>query len=385
MTTMDNNNKNNNDHYNSFDDVHNQQTSPRNGTSTTSPEDKLELEKDSFTDGYRTWSGSLLAFQYGMFHIVIYMTCGVIGYSYLLRTKWSVIDSLYFSTVIFTTVGYGDLSPNSTQAGMVFTIFHALYGIVIIGIFLGEIGNAVIERQRQMKKDSLQRTRKILLDNITKEAADNSDNNDDDNDNDKKSLLLQEEFDDTHMICSDFGRICKEQIRNIIFLLLISIPIILLEKWSIVKGLYWIMITATTIGLGDETPENPWSKMICIVYIPLLVAFCGSFLGQIATSYVDKRNDRLEAQFFNRAVITESDIEKMDLDDNGYVTKDEFLIFMLLTLQKVESADIDEIVDLFHKLDKDNSGTLCVDDIATISNQTVKLHEQSLRQSLRKR
>mmetsp|Transcript_47667 Transcript_47667/g.53342 ORF Transcript_47667/g.53342 Transcript_47667/m.53342 type:complete len:301 (+) Transcript_47667:539-1441(+) len=96
-TNVNNNkNKNNNDHYNSFDDVHNQQTSPRNGTSTTSPEDKLELEKDSFTDGYRTWSGSLLAFQYGMFHIVIYMTCGVIGYSYLLTTKWSVIDSLYF-------------------------------------------------------------------------------------------------------------------------------------------------------------------------------------------------------------------------------------------------------------------------------------------------
>ena len=71
----------------------------------------------SFSDGYNAWGSSggsgglvMMAFQEGIIHIIIYMSIGIIGYSFLLNTKWSIIDSMYFSTVIFTTVGYGDIT-----------------------------------------------------------------------------------------------------------------------------------------------------------------------------------------------------------------------------------------------------------------------------------
>ena len=70
----------------------------------------------SFSDGYNPWGSSgggglvMMAFQEGIIHIIIYMSIGIIGYSFLLNTKWSIIDSMYFSTVIFTTVGYGDIT-----------------------------------------------------------------------------------------------------------------------------------------------------------------------------------------------------------------------------------------------------------------------------------
>jgi Ca2+-binding EF-hand superfamily protein len=52
---------------------------------------------------------------------------------------------------------------------------------------------------------------------------------------------------------------------------------------------------------------------------------------------------------------------------------------MLLTLQKVDKTDIEDIIDLFQKLDKDGSGSLTVNDIALISNQTAKLRRKSIR------
>ena len=47
----------------------------------------------------------------------------------------------------------------------------------------------------------------------------------------------------------------------------------------------------------------------------------------------------------------------------------EFLSFMLVTLQKVSQADLDEISNLFHKLDKTGDGLLSVDDLKIRSHQ----------------
>ena len=245
-----------------------------------------------------------------------------------------------------------------------------------------------IDRQQNLEKETLKRTRKNYLHNIMKADHRRSQQQSDDliivttagiadytdDDNDDESLLNEEK---KVTILTDICTICREQFRYMIVLIIIAIPITILERWSVTKGLYWMIISATTIGLGDEHPEQPWSRLICIIYIPLLVAFCGSLLGKIATSYVDKRNDILESQFFNRAV-TESDLKSMDLDHSGKVSKDEFLIYMLLTLQKVDKTDIEDIMNLFKKLDKDGSGTLAVNDITLISNQTAKLRGKSM-------
>lgn len=45
---------------------------------------------------------------------------------------WSVLDSLYFSFITLTTIGYGDFSPQ-TDSGKIFTMFFAAAGI---GLFL---------------------------------------------------------------------------------------------------------------------------------------------------------------------------------------------------------------------------------------------------------
>ena len=78
--------------------------------------------------------------------IIGYMLTGVLAFSRIFE-QWPIIDSLYFSVVTFTTVGYGDLCP-STDAGKLFTIFYSFAGISIIGALLGIVGGSIIEAER---------------------------------------------------------------------------------------------------------------------------------------------------------------------------------------------------------------------------------------------
>ncbi len=48
---------------------------------------------------------------------------------------WSILDSLYFSMVTLTTVGYGDFSPQ-TSGGKIFAIVYIIAGVGIILNFI---------------------------------------------------------------------------------------------------------------------------------------------------------------------------------------------------------------------------------------------------------
>jgi voltage-gated potassium channel len=65
---------------------------------------------------------------------------------------WSTLDSLYFSVVTLTTVGYGDLAP-STAAAKVFTIFYIFVGIGIILGFVNAVAERSIERRKQWARN----------------------------------------------------------------------------------------------------------------------------------------------------------------------------------------------------------------------------------------
>ena len=51
---------------------------------------------------------------------------------------WSWIDSIYFSVITLTTVGYGDFSPQ-TDGGKIFTLFYIVLGIGIILSFVNTV------------------------------------------------------------------------------------------------------------------------------------------------------------------------------------------------------------------------------------------------------
>lgn len=63
---------------------------------------------------------------------------GIGTVAYRLLEDWSWVDSLYFSIVTLTTVGYGDLSPTS-DASKLFTVLYLAVGVSLLAATFNEI------------------------------------------------------------------------------------------------------------------------------------------------------------------------------------------------------------------------------------------------------
>ena len=61
---------------------------------------------------------------------------------------WTVIESLYFSVVTLTTVGFGDFTP-STPGAQIFTIFYIFSGIGVFVALLGSIAQQYIAQKSE--------------------------------------------------------------------------------------------------------------------------------------------------------------------------------------------------------------------------------------------
>ncbi len=61
---------------------------------------------------------------------------------------WSWVDSLYFSVMLVTSVGHGDLVPNSALSKLV-TSFVAFFGIAMVLTLFGIISNALVHSQKR--------------------------------------------------------------------------------------------------------------------------------------------------------------------------------------------------------------------------------------------
>ncbi|MCK0745461.1 ion channel [Chromohalobacter nigrandesensis] len=59
------------------------------------------------------------------------------------KSDLSFVDSIYFTVVSITTLGFGDMVP-VTAAGRVFVTFQALFGFVAISLFLSAIVNIAL-------------------------------------------------------------------------------------------------------------------------------------------------------------------------------------------------------------------------------------------------
>ena len=284
--------------------------------------------------------------------IIAYMLTGVLAFSRVFE-RWPIIDSLYFSVVTFTTVGYGDLCP-STDAGKLFTIFYSFAGISIIGALLGIVGGSIIEAERAAIRktraaaraaimelfDPKKKRRKAKAGNSEEESSaesrvtsalsgdgSSSSSSSSSSSNDGGGLgtlrgifsnlfSLRKRRDGSKSLLRNAFDIITDTYYIFVPFLAMAAVIGKKEGWNSITSAYYAMATASTVGYGDVSASSPQMRLLSILFIPLAVISLGEILGRIAGFFIRKNTTQAEQEFMSRRM-TLDDLDAMDTDKNG--------------------------------------------------------------------
>jgi hypothetical protein len=105
--------------------------------------EKLKHIISDFVSGYGLRVGKVLRFL-----VIVIASFTILNYALrsFIFEKWecfTLIDAFYFTCVTITTLGYGDISPE-TQIGKLFIVIQALTGFVVISLFLSAVANRAL-------------------------------------------------------------------------------------------------------------------------------------------------------------------------------------------------------------------------------------------------
>ncbi len=99
--------------------------------------------------------GLRIALNDGRVKGILYFTAGMILWAsvfYHYVEGWDWLDSIYFSVVTISTVGYGDFSPE-TAGGKIFTMFYILIGLGVFVTAATTIADSILSQHEDKEKD----------------------------------------------------------------------------------------------------------------------------------------------------------------------------------------------------------------------------------------
>jgi len=250
------------------------------------------------------------------------------------------------------------LQVPSTESGRLFTTAFALYGIIMLGIFVGILGYAVGKAQYKEIKKLKAGSRKSVLMSMFPRHVESLKSIRGETPATRAALLSEGSV----SVLADVQEVSTKAFPLLLAVVVLACILGALEGWSIPSSLYFCIIASTTTGYGDYVPTTYWTKVYCILFVPFAVAIFANTLGRIAGVYIRRKNRLAERKFMRRS-ITLCDIRAMDTNDDGLVSMEEFLTFMLVALQKVDRELLDELRAVFRALDTNGNGMLEKDDL----------------------
>ncbi|KAK6947072.1 Potassium channel domain [Dillenia turbinata] len=245
-----------------------------------------------------------------------------------------ILDALYLCIVTMTTVGYGDLVPNSVPTKL-FACAFVFMGMALVGLILSKAADYMVEKQEILLVKALHISRAVGPTEILKEMETN--------------------------------KVRYKCIMTFILLLaLISIGTTFLatvEKLDTLDAFYCVCSTITTLGYGDRSFSTSAGRAFAVFWILTSTVCVAQFFLYLAEVSTESRQKALAKWVLNRRM-TNVDLEAADLDEDGVVGVAEFILYKLKEMGKVSQEDISLAFEEFEDLDVDQSGTLSLSDLA---------------------
>ena len=197
--------------------------------------------------------------------LITYFALGGLAYDEL--EGWKLMETTYFLMVTVTTVGYGDMCPE-TPEGKIFTVIYALFGLIFVFAALSPLLDALLWFKDLILVPC---TPKSPLETDADGVLDLSD-------------LRQR---------GNWGFKYYSAVMGPILVFVVGLIIgYTVMDLDAIDSIYWSMITMTTIGYGDlsATSRESYGMLqmaVLFVYLPLAVAALAdtlSALGAISTA-----------------------------------------------------------------------------------------------------
>ncbi|KAG2678237.1 hypothetical protein I3760_12G134200 [Carya illinoinensis] len=266
----------------------------------------------------------------------VYLGLGAVCF-YLVRNQIEgkktdgILDAVYFCIVTMTTVGYGDLVPNSALTKLLACAF-VFTGMALIGLVLSKAADYLLEKQEILLVNALRK--KVGPSDILKEAETNR---------------------------------VKYKCLTVFVLLMVLIVagttfLATVEKLEVVDAFYCVCATITTLGYGDKSFSTKAGRAFAVVWILTSTISLAQFFLYMAELNTERRHRALVKSVLTRKV-TNVDLEAADLDNDGVVDAPEFVLYKLKEMGKITEEDISLVMEEFEDLDVDQSGTLSASDI----------------------
>ncbi|KAF9676439.1 hypothetical protein SADUNF_Sadunf08G0002200 [Salix dunnii] len=253
-----------------------------------------------------------------------------------------ILDSVYFCIVTMTTVGYGDLVPDSAPVKLLACVF-VFTGMALGGLILSRAADYLIDKQE------------ILL---------------------IKALHMHEKLGPA----SSLKEIETTKVKYKCYLALAILSVLMLvgtvflymvEDLDIIDAFYCVCSTITTLGYGDKSFSTGGGRLFALFWILTGTIGLGLLFLYIAELFTERRQRALVSWVLTRKT-TNLDLEAADIDDDGVVRAAEFILYKLKEMGKISQEDIALVMEEFEDLDVDESGTLSASDITLAQSTQMK-------------
>ncbi|XP_046551848.1 potassium channel subfamily K member 16-like isoform X1 [Haliotis rubra] len=171
------------------------------------------------------------------------------------ETNWDFASSFFFSATVVTTIGYGNIAPN-TLAGKIICIFCALCGIPLCTVFLAAIGQKLrFPITKLQEKMITGRSHRVL-----------------------RCVKV--------CLCVVLG--------STLLIFLPSVMFTLAEGWHYGVSVYYSVVTLTTIGFGDyvagvqAVPYRDLYRAVNGVWVVLGLAWVALIISEMTGDINDK-------------------------------------------------------------------------------------------------